>query len=78
VNKILDIPLEVKSLNEVTQAVMRTSGKHMCERLDGKAEAARKIYLRTGEIQDLYVWAGYARQADSARITYNQWKRGEL
>ena len=72
-SKILDIPSEVISINDATKSVLLTSGKAMCERLAGNAEFARQVYLKTGDMKALHVWAGYARQADSALLTYKSW-----
>jgi hypothetical protein len=74
---IRNFPIESRPIGEVAKGVLEATGKAMCERLDGKAESYRQSYLKSGDMKDLLNWAGYARQADSARITYGNWKRGK-
>ena len=76
-NKILDIPSEVISINEASKSVLNTAGKAMCERLDGKAEKARQAYHADNSMRNLASWILLANRADSAHITYSNWRKGK-
>jgi hypothetical protein len=74
---IRNFPIESRPIGEVTKGVLEATGKAMCERLDGKAEAARQAYHADNSMRNLASWILLANRADSARITYNGWKRGK-
>lgn len=74
---VIDVPSEVISINEASKSVLNTAGKAMCERLDGKAEKARQAYHADNSMKNLASWILLANRADSARITYNQWRKGK-
>lgn len=77
-SKILDIPSEVISINDATQQAINTAGRLMCERMERNADFCLQAYLNTGDRKALLSWVGFSNRADSALLTYNKWKRGEM
>jgi hypothetical protein len=75
---VIDIPLELKLINESFASVISATGQKMCERLDKQAETARKKCVRTGARRDLAAWVGRSSRAENARLLVTQWKEGKL
>ena len=75
---IIDVPLELKQLNEALAMVIASTGQQMCSRLAKQAETARKKVLRTGSRRDLAAWVARSTQAESAHLTFKQWQEGKL
>ena len=58
--------------------VLERTGRLMCERLDAKAEEAKRQMLKSDSIGDIWKWEKATVEAENARLTFKQWQEGKL